>query len=104
MMNGTAKASAIVDAMVAAGKYPGLSPAQINAIKQAMAIAETARVTYIKDNMEVIGVQVSTGAGFLNSPAPLVPVPTDGGAAVSAQMVGNTTNKIISQTGQGSVR
>lgn len=58
-MSGTDMAGAIVDALVLANKFDGLSPAQIATVKADMSIAYNAMVTYITANMEISGIQVS---------------------------------------------
>lgn len=58
-MNGTDMAGEVVDALVAAGKFAGLNPSQINQVKSDMSIAYNAMVAYIVANLEINGIQIS---------------------------------------------
>ena len=102
-MNGTDMAGAIVDAFIAAGKYDGLDGPQIAAVKADMAIAYNAMVIYIVANMEIKGVTVNTSA-LLSAPTPLTPIPNDGGAVVSGQMVSNADGSTLVQNNDGTGR
>lgn len=76
---GEGQAEAIVDALVAAGRYPGLDAGEITQLKADMAIAEQARIDYQKANV-VVKTTLDTGLNPIFTGG--VPVPTDGGAAL----------------------
>jgi len=99
-MNGTDMADEVVDALVTAGKYNGLNASQIAALKVDMAVSYTAMLNYIIANLEINGVEIDTAA-LLSAPTALTPVPNDGGAVVSAQMVGNADGSTLSQNNDG---
>jgi len=102
-MNGTNLAGEIVDALVAAGRYPGLNATQINAIKSDNAIVYNTMVAYFIANMEISGITTST-TSILDSPTLPIPVPTDGGAAILTTMIANTLTKSLSQDNDGTGR
>lgn len=94
-MSGSGMAEAIATALQSAGKLQGLSPAQIVAYKNDMAIVYNAMVGYIVANMEISGIQVSdplstvetfiagagSNGGTLNAP----PYPVTGSVIKPAQ-------------------
>jgi len=57
-------------------------------------------LSHIVSNLEINGITVNLG-NLLNTPTVPVPVPTDGGAAVTTTMIANTTGKIINQDNDG---
>lgn len=77
--NGAGQAAAVIDALVAAGRYSGLSEDQINQLKADTAIAEQARIDYMKANV-VVKTSLDTGLNSVFTAG--VPVPTDGGTAL----------------------
>lgn len=92
----------MISALQGAGKLDGVTGADLAALKADMIIAEGARWSYLASNIEVKGVDVGTST-LLSSPTPLVPVPTDGGLAVSTQMVSNADGTTLSQNNSGTV-
>lgn len=99
-LNGTQLATEIVQSLQNNGRLDGLNTEQINDLINDMSITYTALVNHIVTNLEITGVTVNTAA-LLSAPTPLVPVPNDGGAAVSAQLVGNADNQTLSQNNSG---
>jgi len=99
-MTGAGMANKIVDDLVSAGKYEGLSAADITKLKDNMTITYTSIVDYIISNMEISGLTISA-TGVINTPTPPVPAPTDGGTAILATMIANTATKSLSQNNNG---
>lgn len=105
-MSGDDMATAIFEALVASNAYdPITDPADPDLAKVlvGMKAMYNAMVGYITTNMEIKGITVNTST-LLSLPTPVVPVPTDGGAAVSVQMIGNADNQTISQNNDGTGR
>jgi len=96
-------ANDVVDALVSAGKFPGLDAGQITDVKSDMAVSYNAMIAYIVANMEISGVTVNTSS-LLSAPTPLTPIPNDGGAVVSSQMVGNADGSTLIQNNDGTGR
>lgn len=76
-MTGAAMAQAVIEALDAAGKYPGLDQAQLDAVRDDMEIAYQAMIDYIKDNA-VVKTTLDSGLNSIFTTG--VPVPNDGGA------------------------
>ena len=99
-LNGDQLAFDIVQALLSAGRLDGLSGPQLVELAEDMSVTYTALVNHIVNNLEIQNISVNTST-LLSAPTPLVPVPTDGGAAVSAQMVANADNQTLSQNNPG---
>lgn len=94
---GEGQAEAIVDALVSAGRYPGLDAEEIAQLKADMAITEQARIDYQKANI-VVKTTLDTGLNAVFAAG--VPVPTDGGTALqTAWKVATTAGAADDSTG-----
>ena len=78
-MTGTGMANQVVDALVTAGKYPGLNAGDIASLKADMAVSYQAMIDYMNANA-VIKTSLDTGLNPVFSAG--IPVPNDGGTAL----------------------